>query len=270
MTPQERQLVDELFERLSRLEGAPRDADATAVISQGLARAPNAIYPLVQTVLLQEEALKRANARIEELEGGAPPPQEQPGFLDSMRNSIFGQPSRGGGSVPSVRAGGNERPAWNTGAVYPGAASQQPQPDPRAGQGGAQGGGPGPAQGGGFGGSFLGTAAATAAGVIGGSMLMNSIGNLMGGNKHGFGDTANAGKSDSGSPWSGGQSKDDLSREAGVNDIGRSGANDDSGSRQSFSDQGSYDQASNESDDDDDSYDDDDDYDLDGGDSDFA
>lgn len=259
MTPQERQLVEELFERLSRLEGAPRDADATAAISQGLARAPNAIYPLIQTVLLQEEALKRANARIEELEGGgAPQPQEQPGFLDSMRNSIFGQPQRGG-SVPSVRAGANERPSWNTGAVYPGAASQQP--DPSAAQGGGQGGAQG---GGGFGGSFLGTAAATAAGVIGGSMLMNSIGNLMGGNKHGFGDTANAGKSDAGSPWSAGQSKDDLSREAGVNDIGRGGANEDGGSRQGF-----FDQASNDSYDDE-SYDDDDDYDLDGGDSDFA
>ena len=271
MTPQERQLVDELFERLSRLEGTPRDADATATISQGLARAPNAIYPLVQTVLLQEEALKRANARIEELEAGgaAPQPQEQPGFLDSMRNSIFGQPPRGGGSVPSVRAGSNERPAWNTGAVYPGAASQPPQPDPRAGQGGGQGAAQGGAPGGGMGGSFLGTAAATAAGVIGGSMLMNSIGNLMGGNKHGLSDTANAGKGDGGSPWSAGQSKDELSREAGLNDIGSSSANNDSGSRQSFSDQGSYEQASNESYDDD-SYDDDDDYDLDGGDSDFA
>ena len=69
MTPQERQLVDELFDRLAQLENAPRDADAERAIAEGLARAPHAIYPLVQTVLVQDEALKRADARIRELSG---------------------------------------------------------------------------------------------------------------------------------------------------------------------------------------------------------
>jgi len=68
MTPQERQLIDELFERLSRLEGTPRDPEASAAIAQGLRSAPNALYPLVQTVLVQDEALKRANHHIQELE----------------------------------------------------------------------------------------------------------------------------------------------------------------------------------------------------------
>ena len=70
MTPQERQLVDDLFDRLSKVENAPRDPDAAAAIAQGLRKAPNAVYALVQTVLLQDEALKRANARIQELEAG--------------------------------------------------------------------------------------------------------------------------------------------------------------------------------------------------------
>ena len=68
MTPQERQLVDDLFDRLSKLESAPRDPDAAAAIAQGLRNAPNAVYALVQTVLVQDEALKRANSRIQELE----------------------------------------------------------------------------------------------------------------------------------------------------------------------------------------------------------
>ena len=68
MTPQERQLVDDLFDRLAKVEGAPRDPDAAAAIQDGLRKAPNAIYALVQTVLLQDEALKRADARIQELE----------------------------------------------------------------------------------------------------------------------------------------------------------------------------------------------------------
>src|SRR5436305_5726808 len=115
MTPQERQLVDDLFDRLAKLESAPRDPDAVAAISQGLRRAPNAVYALVQTTLLQHEALKRANARIQELEGTEPEQQQSGGFLDSMRDAIFGPtPSRG--SVPSVRPPGS-RPAWNTGQV---------------------------------------------------------------------------------------------------------------------------------------------------------
>ena len=68
MTPQERQMIDDLFDRLARLEGAPRDPDAASAIAQGLQKAPNAVYALVQTVLVQDEALKRANARIEELQ----------------------------------------------------------------------------------------------------------------------------------------------------------------------------------------------------------
>ena len=68
MTPQERQLVADLFDRLASLEGERRDPDAERVIREGLARAPNAMYALVQSVLVQDEALKRANAHIEELE----------------------------------------------------------------------------------------------------------------------------------------------------------------------------------------------------------
>ena len=62
MTPQERQMIDDLFDRLARLEGAPRDPDAVGAISDGLRQAPNAVYALVQTVLVQDEALRRANS----------------------------------------------------------------------------------------------------------------------------------------------------------------------------------------------------------------
>ena len=70
MTPQERRLVEELFERLATLESRPREPDAEQAIMAGLRKAPNATYALVQTVLLQEEALKKADERIRELEGG--------------------------------------------------------------------------------------------------------------------------------------------------------------------------------------------------------
>src|SRR3954464_14874112 len=260
MTPQERQLVDDLFDRLSKLESAPRDADAVAAISQGLRRAPNAIYALVQTTLLQDEALKRANARIQELEGGEPEQQQSGGFLDSMRDAIFGPtPSRG--SVPSVRPPEpRSRPAWNTGQVM-----QQAQGPGQYGQApyGQSYGGPQPPMGGG-GGPFLGTAAAAAAGMVGGGLLMNSIRGMMGGgHQSGFGDSAGLGGGGSRTPWSSDQSSRDLAREAGIDDIGSGGGHraDDS-SRAGF-----FDQASNDGDHDDMDLDADD---FDGGDSDTA
>ena len=165
MTPQEQELIKGLFDRLSQLESQPRDPEAARLIAQGLAGAPHAIYALVQTVLVQDEALKLANARIEELQAqtGATAEQEQrpASFLDSMREALGGRAPHG--SVPSVRTAGGNQPE-----------GQQPQPGyPR------QTGYPG-APGFGSGGSFLGTAASAAAGVIGGSLLLDGIRSMFG------------------------------------------------------------------------------------------
>ncbi|HMH72582.1 MAG TPA: DUF2076 domain-containing protein [Bradyrhizobium sp.] len=260
MTPQERQLVDDLFDRLSRLEGTPRDPDAAAAIAQGLRSAPNAVYALVQTVLLQDEALKRADSRIQELEaGGAGEQRQSGGFLDSMRETIFGQER---GSVPNVRPPDMaSRPTWNSGQVL-----QQAQSPAQYNQGpyGQPYGAPQAPMGGG-GGSFLGTAAAAAAGVVGGSLLLGSIRSMMGGSHQSFGDTAGLGdKATSQTPWSD-QSGSGLAREAGINDIGSSGRGADDNSRA-----GLFDSASND-DDHDDADRDSDDFDGDSdGDSDYA
>ena len=108
MTPQESELVDELFNRLVKLEIAQRDPEAERLIADGLRRAPHAVYALVQTVLLQDEALKRANARIEELQvqtsAAAEPEQRPASFLDSMREALGGRAPHS--SVPSVRTAG--------------------------------------------------------------------------------------------------------------------------------------------------------------------
>ena len=85
MTPEERQLINELFERLAALETEPRDPAAEQAIRDGLQRAPHALYPLVQSVLVQDEALKRAEARIRELEGGPAEPRDT-SFLGRMRD----------------------------------------------------------------------------------------------------------------------------------------------------------------------------------------
>lgn len=205
MTPQERQLVEDLFERLARLESAPRDAEAERVIADGLRRAPNAIYPLVQTALVQDEALKRADARIRELTGEDAEAATSGGFLDTMRQALTGR--SGATSVPSVRPGAPD-PRWNSGGAFPNANAA-------------------PAQGGGYGGgSFLGTAAASAAGMIGGALLLNSISSMFG---HHGGSAFAAVPQQGGSPWNnkdGNPSNSELARDAGINDIGGSGRGD--------------------------------------------
>ena len=265
MTPQERQLIDELFDRLAKLESAPRDGEAMSAIMQGLRNAPNAVYALVQTALVQDEALKRANDRIQELEAGHAGEQNQSGgFLDSMRDAIFGQ-NQPRGSVPNVRAPGmGGRPVWNSGEVMqqtqgpgqvPGQYGQAPYGQPAYGQPyGA------PPVGGG-GGSFLGTAAAAAAGVVGGSLLLGSIRSMMGGgHQQAFGNTGGIEDRRPG----GDQSSSDLARDAGINDIGSSGnsraglfdnSNNDDSSRAGFFDTASNDDDQNDLDHDSDGFD---------------
>ena len=178
MTPQERQLVADLFERLAELENEPRDPDAERVIRDGLAKAPHAIYPLVQSVLVQDEALKQADAHIQELEAalqqGNAGGGQQRGFLDNMRDTMFGAREAPRGSVPSVRPGEQPMgvpPQYRRRVDRPGAAPRRvPGADRRVPHGAAA--APMAQQAGGGGGSFLGTAAAVAAGAIGGGLLL--------------------------------------------------------------------------------------------------
>ena len=108
MTPQERQLVEELFDRLGQVENLPRDPEAERLIAQGVGSAPHAVYALTQTALIQDEALKRANVRIEELQaeldGTTASDTQRGSFLDSMRDAVLGPRASARSSVPSVRA----------------------------------------------------------------------------------------------------------------------------------------------------------------------
>ncbi len=290
MTPQERRLVDELFEKLATLETQPREADAEQAIMSGLRKAPNATYSLVQTVLLQDEALRRLNERVRELESrqDEQPQQSGGGFLDSMRDTLFGGGARPRSSVPPVGGsgdrpmglppsfgGGNPTAAGYPGQGYPGQGAPQ--------QGGGAPQQPGPQQGGG---SFLGTAAAAAVGTIGGAMLMNSLGGMFGQKPGGtatsaadLGGAKDSGAKDSG-PWggSGDASQSDLAKQAGLDNVGQSGSSDRAGfsgqqDQSQGQDQGQdqgHDQGYDGPDDDYDDMDDGDDYHFDDGDSDFA
>ena len=121
MTPEERNLIIDLFDRLATLEDAQRDPEAERLIKDGLRQAPNAPYALVQTVLVQDEALKQADARIRQLEGAAAAetaPRDT-SFLGGVRENLFGR-REARSSVPSVRpaeAAPATSPAWQTGGA---------------------------------------------------------------------------------------------------------------------------------------------------------
>jgi hypothetical protein len=207
MTPQEHDLVTQLFDRLAALEAAPRDPEAERAIIEGLRRAPNAVYALVQTALVQDEALRRANARIAELTAGrdGDQPVRPTGFLDGMRDALLGRPPAArAGSVPSVH------PPQGAGAGPAGYAPIGQSPMPTAGGGG----------------SFLGTAAAAAAGMIGGSLLLDGIRSMMGPHHGTFAAADPAfGAHERHAPW-GSDNGGDLAHQAGIDDIGTSGHGD--------------------------------------------
>jgi hypothetical protein len=143
MQQQERDLIADLFGRLQQYENQPRDAEAERLIASSVARQPASPYLLVQTALVQEEALKQARARIAELEGKA---TGQGSFL---------------GNAP--------RPAGPWGSAP---AAPQPAPAPASPWGAA----PQASAGGGF----LRSALTTAAGVAGGALLFEGIRNMFG------------------------------------------------------------------------------------------
>jgi len=282
MTPEERDMVTDLFSRLASLEGGQRDPDAERLIAEGLRRAPNAIYALVQTTLIQDEALRAADDHIRELEAALgpaePEPQRQGGFLDSMRDAFFGreeprqqqsyqqqQTYQRSGSVPSVGTGRDAPMGVPPGFGQQSQYASQPGHDPRWTAGGQPMGGGQPGQ---YdpqqqqqpsrGGSFLGTAAAGAVGAIGGALLLDSFRGMLGGGggeakAQAFGQDAGGGER---SPWGGGDnnSSGDMARDAGLGDIGGGAGR-----------QGMYDTAQNDANPSEDDYDYDGDADLDDG-----
>ncbi|TDT96917.1 hypothetical protein DFO45_2120 [Azorhizobium sp. AG788] len=193
MTPEERALIDGLFDRMRAVEGQPRDAEAEALIARRSSEAPHATYTLAQTVLVQEHALQQAAARIQELEAQAQKAQQAAAQPTSFLGGLLG--SRGT-SVPTAGAR-SDGPM----GLPQGYNAQQAQPPGYAPQPAPQGYGqaPGPwgqqpqrpglfGGGGGGGGGFLQGALATAAGVAGGALLFQGIQGLM---SHGTGPIAN-------------------------------------------------------------------------------
>ncbi len=167
MTPQERDLIQSVFDRLAQAGQMGRDPEAEALIRDHLARQPEAPYGLVQAVIMLEMSLTQTRQQMAELQrqlaaNRAPAP---------AGGSFLGGGAGPWGSVP------------NSGPQQAYAAPVPPQaPSMFAPQAPAVGG-------------FLRNAATMAAGVAGGTLLAEGLSSLFGGHHGGMG----------GSPWGGGQ-----------------------------------------------------------------
>jgi uncharacterized protein len=165
MTPQERDLLNQLIERLRAAPPQQKDAEAEQVLRDATRMVPDAPYLLAQTVLMQDFALNQAQQRIQDLERRLAQPQPQP--------------AQGGGSfLGGLFGGGTARP--QAPAAGPWGTAPQPQPAPTTQPVPAQAFAPPGQQP-----SFLRSAATTAVGIAGGALLFQGLSSLFGGN-HAF------------------------------------------------------------------------------------
>jgi hypothetical protein len=164
MNADEQRLIQDLFEQLRPLQSTGKDRDADLLIRDLIRQSPDAPYYLVQTAIIQQEALNQADARIRDLEDAVRRGQ----YNDAPSSSSF----LSGASVP--RSGGRYQDPSSRPLDQPASPWSSPA-QPGAGSGG-----------------FLSSALSTAGGVAGGMFLADGIRSLFGGS--GLGSTsANAG-----------------------------------------------------------------------------
>jgi hypothetical protein len=165
MTPDERQLITGLFDRMRAYDLPQKDREAEALINQSVHATPDAPYMLVQSVLVQEQALEAANTRVQDLEARVRelegPPQQQSGgsFLGGLFGTARPDAERRSGSVPAIGSRAGSQPSTLTPRPQPWSEPQQQA----------------------SGGGFMRSAMTTAAGVAGGMVLAEGIRNMLGG-----------------------------------------------------------------------------------------
>lgn len=191
MSPSDTQLLHDFLGQLVQARGIQKDPEADALIQRAVAQQPDAAYLLVQRVLLMEQALDSAKARIAALESQLQQQQQQTrrgGFLDPD-------------------SWGNRRHASHPPSQHMHYQHAMP---------GSMGRGMGGFLRGGGGGGLLGSIAATAAGVAAGSFLFHGLDNLLHDHDGNSGAHLLGGENLSGAELSGSA----LADQAGLNDIG--------------------------------------------------
>ncbi len=167
MTPQEESMLNDLIGRVEQTQLPEKDPEAEQLLNQRLARNPNALYVLSQTVLVQKYALEQAKAQIDQLRQQQQAPPARPHH--QLSREPAGSPRSGSTPFPGpAPSSAGLRPAalWlsrrthSLGTLRPRTGHPQRWTS-----------------------SFLRTAATTAAGVAAGALAFEGVESLM----HGFG-----------------------------------------------------------------------------------
>ncbi len=157
MTPDERNMLADLANKIAQTSPPPRDPEAEDFIRKNIGNRPDALYLMTQTVLIQNMALEQAQQQIQHQQAGAAVVPSGGSFLGGRQAAPpapgYGQPGYG------TPQGGYPPPGYGPGPGY------------------------GPPPGGGS--SFLRNAATTAAGVAGGMLAFQGVEALLGGLTHG-------------------------------------------------------------------------------------
>ena len=173
MTPEERNLISGLFDRLSQANPQGKDAEADQLIRSKVAEIPAAPYMLVQSLLVMQQAVASAQSRISALEKQLAEREPAPSSQPAGGSFLAGVASLFGGGQPHGQPQRATTPPPPPPAPMQPAQQAQPQPygyPPPVAQPAARGGG------------FLQGALTTAAGVAGGALLFQGIEGLLGHN----------------------------------------------------------------------------------------
>lgn len=190
MTPQEKQMIEDLASRINGTVLTEKDPEAEQLLQQLLERNPDARYILAQTVLVQQYALEQAKAQLnsarKEIEQGkATQPKHSLSFLGNLLG-LNEEPTHAPTTPPVTTGQPQYSPVQNSGAAqYSPAQANSPQygtpaygNQPVGSSFGGQGG-------------FLRSALQTATGVAAGALAFQGIESLM----HGFGNSGGYGSS---------------------------------------------------------------------------
>ena len=175
MTPQESSLLNDLVAKVQQTQLPEKDSEAEQFLQQHLGQSPDSLYVLAQTVIVQNMALERAKAQLQQLQQQLQQQQSQSQSHGSFLGNLLGRhdpqpppspaypqrpPTPPAQYYPPV-------PAYPPASAYPPAyAPEYPAAPPPSG-----------------GSSFLRTAATTAAGVAAGALAFEGVESLL----HGFG-----------------------------------------------------------------------------------
>jgi hypothetical protein len=180
MTPEERQLLTGLADRIKNAPAQQKDEEAAALIRDLTLARPDTAYILAQTTLMQDFALRSAQAQIADLQRQLTEARQAPAASGggSFLGGLFG-----GGGSPSMPPAGAGGPWARPQTAYAQPTYAQPtyaapvlQPSQTSG--------------------FLQSAAQTAVGVAGGMLLFEGMESLFSGHHGGWGY--------GGGPWGGG------------------------------------------------------------------